>query len=1176
MTINIADNTPRVSYSVAEGVTQTSFTVSFEFFDDEDLNVYVDGTLKTLTTDYTVSGGGGTTGTVTISVTGGTGGSTVVITRDIELERTTDFPASGAFQINSLNTELDRITAIAADLNDLADRGLRLKDQDDAVSTELPLKADRVGRVLGFNATTGVPEAGPLLTDVSSLASITADIATLADIEDGTDATDAIQTVAGISSNVTTVAGISSNVTTVAGISADVTSVAADATDIGTVATNIASVNTVAGNISEVIAVANDLNEAVSEVETVANDLNEAVSEIETVAASITNVDTVGTNISNVNTVAGNSTNINTVAGISSNVTTVAGISGNVTTVAGISGDVTAVAADATDIGTVSSNIANVNTVAGNTTNINTVAGISANVTTVAGISANVTTVAGISSDVIAVAADATDIGTVATNIANVNSVGGSISNVNTVASNLSSVNDFADKYRIGASDPTTDNDEGDLFYNTTTDTLKVYTGSAWEQGVTAGSGFLPTTGGSITGNIDVTGTVTADGLDLGATTDASTVSTIPSDYQIQLGSANSTTGDIGRNISFETGGVVTAAINSYDAGASSSTGLAFFTGTASTLRRFLDIKSNGDVSLYDSSGVSQGFFWDADQQRLGLGSTGPTQTLDVNGNARVDGAIYLTDRIYHDGDTNTSIRFPAADTISLNTAGQERVYITSGGSVGIGTTGPSNTLHINDASNSTPLRVESGQIGSYIQFENSTASDGYIGYVNSELRFWTNNSQKAVITSGGDVGIGTSSPSANLHAKNASANLEIRLDSDSARNIVFADNDGTYDAQIEAQANGTLFIATRQAQPMLFAINNSEKMRIDSSGNVGIGTSSPSTFLHIDNGGASGSGQVDAVRLHNPGTTAGDGAGIKFSAGTSTTGAGIFGIGQALNSCNLVFRTGGDTERMRIDSSGVMTVNNYDMTDTTPWDNSGANSQGISFGAIGGLIASARPGGDPAAFNRTVNDGTIVFFYQDGTIEGSISVAGTTVSYNGGHLSRYSQTSNSSRDTSIVKGTVLTNLNTMCEWKQATFTTASGQDKKVSYDGNSAAGETVIIQYNDQDVSATVEIEDNEQLNRMAVSLVEGDANVAGVFVNWDEDTNDMNVAMTGDFVIRIASGTTVAQGNLLMSAGDGTAKPQDDDIVRSKTIAKVTSTHVSHTYDDGSYLVPCVLMAC
>jgi hypothetical protein len=124
MTINIADNSPRISYSVADGVTQTSFTVPFEFFDDEDLNVYVDGVEKTLTSDYTVSGGDGSTGTVTISVTGGSGGSTVVITRDIPLERTTDFPVSGAFNIVALNTELDRLVAVAADLNDLASRAI--------------------------------------------------------------------------------------------------------------------------------------------------------------------------------------------------------------------------------------------------------------------------------------------------------------------------------------------------------------------------------------------------------------------------------------------------------------------------------------------------------------------------------------------------------------------------------------------------------------------------------------------------------------------------------------------------------------------------------------------------------------------------------------------------------------------------------------------------------------------------------------------------------------------------------------------------------------------------------------------------------------------------------------------------------------------------------------------
>ena len=86
MTIAVNQNDPRVSYSVAQGQTTTSFAVTFEFFADADLKVYVDDVLKTITTHYTVSGGNGSTGTVTMSVTGATGGSTVVITRDIALE----------------------------------------------------------------------------------------------------------------------------------------------------------------------------------------------------------------------------------------------------------------------------------------------------------------------------------------------------------------------------------------------------------------------------------------------------------------------------------------------------------------------------------------------------------------------------------------------------------------------------------------------------------------------------------------------------------------------------------------------------------------------------------------------------------------------------------------------------------------------------------------------------------------------------------------------------------------------------------------------------------------------------------------------------------------------------------------------------------------------------------
>ena len=244
MTIALSANTPRVSYTVAQGATQTAFTVNFEFFDEADLNFYVDGTLKTISTHYTVSGGDGSTGTINTtsgnSVVGATGGSTVVITRSIAFARTTDFPSSGAFEVATLNTELDRFTAIAADISDETSRSMQLADQDTAVSMTLPLKADRVGTVLGFNATTGAVEAGPTIANVSSLSAITgnintlgsisADITTLAHIEDGTTASNAIQTVATnanavvtVSQNTTNMTNITNNLSAVQNASANAT-----------------------------------------------------------------------------------------------------------------------------------------------------------------------------------------------------------------------------------------------------------------------------------------------------------------------------------------------------------------------------------------------------------------------------------------------------------------------------------------------------------------------------------------------------------------------------------------------------------------------------------------------------------------------------------------------------------------------------------------------------------------------------------------------------------------------------------------------------------------------------------------------------------------------------------------------------------------------------------------
>jgi hypothetical protein len=235
-------------------------------------------------------------------------------------------------------------------------------------------------------------------------------------------------------------------------------------------------------------------------------------------------------------------------------------------------------------------------------------------------------------------------------------------------------------------------------------------------------------------------------------------------------------------------------------------------------------------------------------------------------------------------------------------------------------------------------------------------------------------------------------------------------------------------------------------------------------------------------------------------------------------------------------------TERMRIANNGSVFIAK------TAVDRS---VFGVQYEADGFVLGLTSDDTRVLEINRQSNDGDLVQFFQANTLEGTISVSGSTVAYNGAHLSRWSQIPgidphDKDARPEILRGTVMSNLDEMCDWIDP----------------------------------ETDEPQANEQLNKTKISDVEGDKNVAGIFQSWDDDddtwVNDYYLAMTGDFIIRIAEGVTVERGDLLMSAGDGTAKPQDDDIIRSKTIAKVTSTNVSCTYEDGSYCVPCVLMAC
>ena len=342
--------------------------------------------------------------------------------------------------------------------------------------------------------------------------------------------------------------------------------------------------------------------------------------------------------------------------------------------------------------------------------------------------------------------------------------------------------------------------------------------------------------------------------------------------------------------------------------------------------------------------------------------------------------------------DSNTGLYSPGADQVAISTSGTGRLFVNSSGNVGIGTSAPQANLQVLDSikvSNSSQSQgnVILGDGGStafnvgIARWNGATnaAGAGGLGYFSQGTSnlgghyFYTGDAvagsqtERLRIDSSGRVGIGTSNPGCKvdiLAESNTSLSPTIRVNS----NNVAVNTALAYDGLI---CNSQLTIGNTTTNPLIFNTNSTERLRIDSSGNVGIGTTTPNVTGF--------GGTVATINI-----ATGSNGGLELTKNNVAAGhftvesasSNDIRIGAVGGSAALTFQTGG-TERSRIDSAGRLlvgqTTTGLQAARSFSWQGSGEGTLYISHSSSDG-------NGDPF----------VKFGYNAGQI-GSIIQAGNT-----------------------------------------------------------------------------------------------------------------------------------------------------------------------------------------
>jgi len=395
--------------------------------------------------------------------------------------------------------------------------------------------------------------------------------------------------------------------------------------------------------------------------------------------------------------------------------------------------------------------------------------------------------------------------------------------------------------------------------------------------------------------------------------------------------------------------------------------GLVFSTGTGAAPTEKVRITNTGNVGIgNDSPGVklevSNGSDSDLVMMIRGADNTTEYMALGVNGSNGV-----LTAGASGSESTNMVFRTASSGTEA------EAMRIDSSGSVGIGGITPTGLLTLGTGTFSAAAANTSAL------YTSTTA--GLVAVADGLLLVDRAGADVFKVDTSGNVGIGTSSPN---YVLNTNYNANATFSNAASDFTQMWQNSDVNGLGVALADDLTARLVTNNGYELAFNNGTTEVMRIDTSGNVGIGTEattleealtvhrsgSTSSFLQFTNGNT---GQANNNGLY---------------VGVNTSGTAYIGL-RDTNDRDLLFQTN-NSEAMRIDSSGRLLINTT--SETTPGNNSaylivesdaGSSQEGIYIRSDGGI-------GDPAFVVGDASNVAQLNIFGDGDVENTNGTYGT------------------------------------------------------------------------------------------------------------------------------------------------------------------------------------------